>query len=420
MRRFHIAHNHGPTSRHLLQRPAAFADTRTVLKWAPIPCGPRSGRTAPCGQYRAAEPVSWDELTGNRHRLGDDHGLAKVVDIRPRARGQPRSPDGAVAAGVPLAVPGGYGVVLGGDSTFRGWLLRRWASAAGVARMWSAVCSSPPRPLSGSEPSSYASCAGWGARRMRDMSTSGGVRHGAREHSSVRAGTDRGDHEWCDWERGGSGRATRRTALGPSRPELSRWHLERGEGDGLARGRGRSRRARNPWRCPVVSAAAAASPNVQMNDDSSPPLPQNETAVAVSVADPLVAVAAANDYVSGGVVVMRTSDGGRSWLSTRITPQFTPTRDFCNGGDPSVAYSARDGAFYLAQLCFFRELPALGGPGLQVDRQRSDVERRAGQRRSLRRTSTTRRARKTTRSSTTRSTSRSTTTRPARTTAGST
>ncbi len=75
------------------------------------------------------------------------------------------------------------------------------------------------------------------------------------------------------------------------------------------------------------------------------------------MADPLVAVAAANDYVSGGVVVMRTSDGGGSWLSTRITPQFLPTRDFCNGGDPSVAYSARDGAFYLAQLCFFRELP---------------------------------------------------------------
>jgi hypothetical protein len=104
-------------------------------------------------------------------------------------------------------------------------------------------------------------------------------------------------------------------------------------------------------------AAPVASGNVQMNDDSFPPLPQNETAVAVSSAHPLVAVAAANDYVSGGVVVMRTSDGGRSWLSTRITPQFSPTRDFCNGGDPSVAYSARDSAFYLAQLCFFRELP---------------------------------------------------------------
>ena len=107
------------------------------------------------------------------------------------------------------------------------------------------------------------------------------------------------------------------------------------------------------------SGSPSGSPgnNVQMNDDSYPPLPQNETAVAYKTAHPQVAVAAANDYVSGGVVVMRTSDGGRSWLSIRITPQFTPTRDFCNGGDPSVAYSARDGAFYLAQLCFFRELP---------------------------------------------------------------
>jgi hypothetical protein len=85
-------------------------------------------------------------------------------------------------------------------------------------------------------------------------------------------------------------------------------------------------------------------------------MPQNETAVAYSTANPLVAVAAANDYVSGGVVVMRTRDGGRHWASTRVVPEFLPTRDFCNGGDPSVAYSRRDGVFYLSQLCFFREL----------------------------------------------------------------
>jgi hypothetical protein len=97
--------------------------------------------------------------------------------------------------------------------------------------------------------------------------------------------------------------------------------------------------------------------NVQMNDDSYPPLPQNETAVAYKTTHPQVAVAAANDYVSGGVVVMRTSDGGEHWASTRITPQFFGTRDFCNGGDPGVAYSRRDGAFYLSQLCFFRALP---------------------------------------------------------------
>jgi len=97
--------------------------------------------------------------------------------------------------------------------------------------------------------------------------------------------------------------------------------------------------------------------NVQMNDDSYPPLPQNETAVAYDTTHPQIAVAAANDYVSGGVVVMRTSDGGQHWASTRITPQFFGTRDFCNGGDPGVAYSVRDDAFYLSQLCFFRALP---------------------------------------------------------------
>ncbi len=97
--------------------------------------------------------------------------------------------------------------------------------------------------------------------------------------------------------------------------------------------------------------------NVQMNDDSYPPLPQNETAVAYKTTNPRVAVAAANDYVSGGVVVMRTSDAGEHWSSTRITPQFFGTRDFCNGGDPGVAYSRRDGAFLISQLCFFRALP---------------------------------------------------------------
>jgi hypothetical protein len=54
---------------------------------------------------------------------------------------------------------------------------------------------------------------------------------------------------------------------------------------------------------------------------------------------------------------MRTSDGGRKWLSTRISPQFGGTRDFCSGGDPGVAYSRKESAFYISQLCFFRALP---------------------------------------------------------------
>jgi len=115
-----------------------------------------------------------------------------------------------------------------------------------------------------------------------------------------------------------------------------------------------------PTRTPTSNSAGSSDSsltNVQMNDDSYPPMPQNETAVAYNVTHPEIAVAAANDYVSGGVVVMRTSDGGQTWLSTRISPQFRGTADFCSGGDPGVAYSRRDAAFYVSQLCFFRALP---------------------------------------------------------------
>jgi hypothetical protein len=105
------------------------------------------------------------------------------------------------------------------------------------------------------------------------------------------------------------------------------------------------------------AVAAPALQNVQMNDDSNPPLPQNETAVAYNTRNPLIAVAASNDYVSGGVAIMRTTNGGQSWRTTRVTPQFLGTRDFCSGGDPAVAYSHRDRAFYISQLCFFRALP---------------------------------------------------------------
>lgn len=109
------------------------------------------------------------------------------------------------------------------------------------------------------------------------------------------------------------------------------------------------------------TASAAARPaggsNVQMNEDSFPPLPQNEESVAYSTDDPMVAVAGANDYVSGGTMIMYTHDGGQTWDTTSVVPVFSPTSDICNGGDPAIAYSARDHVFYLAQLCFFRELP---------------------------------------------------------------
>jgi hypothetical protein len=106
---------------------------------------------------------------------------------------------------------------------------------------------------------------------------------------------------------------------------------------------------------------AAANPtgtatggNVRMNTNTRPPVPQNETSVAASLVDPMVAVAGANDYVNGGLTLMRTLDGGRTWSTVRATPEFGFSHDICTGGDPSVAYSLRDRAFYAAQLCFFR------------------------------------------------------------------
>src|SRR5436190_9732031 len=70
--------------------------------------------------------------------------------------------------------------------------------------------------------------------------------------------------------------------------------------------------------------------------------------------NPMIAVAGANDYVTGRTGGMRTTDCGRHLASTRVGPVFRPFSEICNGGDPALAYSLRDAAFYLAQLCFFR------------------------------------------------------------------
>jgi hypothetical protein len=93
--------------------------------------------------------------------------------------------------------------------------------------------------------------------------------------------------------------------------------------------------------------------NVQMNTDYSPAMPQNETAVALDNLNPMVAVAAANDYGNNGLRVMYTSDGGSHWGNTQIIPEVRRTGSNCGGGgDPAVAFSVRDNAFYASQLCF--------------------------------------------------------------------
>src|SRR4029450_11719664 len=111
------------------------------------------------------------------------------------------------------------------------------------------------------------------------------------------------------------------TAIGVGQPspttpaaKTPRWvtHCARYQGGspGGVRAMLAASQARTSAPTPARPSAPAGSPgnNVQMNDDSYPPLPQNETAVAYKTTRPQIAVAAANDYVSGGVVVMRTSN----------------------------------------------------------------------------------------------------------------
>jgi hypothetical protein len=111
----------------------------------------------------------------------------------------------------------------------------------------------------------------------------------------------------------------------------------------------------------VSSGARALAPvldNVQMNDDSDPPSPQDEPSIAASLDDPLNAVAAANDYVGDGFWIGYTTDGGQTWTSQRKDPKFSFDGGRCFASDPSVAYSLRDHAFYLSTLCYFTTTPA--------------------------------------------------------------
>jgi len=111
-----------------------------------------------------------------------------------------------------------------------------------------------------------------------------------------------------------------------------------------------------PFAASGFTSSLATLENMQINTDSTPPLPQDETSVALNPSNPLVAVAAANDYVSGGVWIGTTQDGGQTWASQRLAP-ISSAGETCEGGDPSVVYSVRDHAFYLGQLCFLRSAP---------------------------------------------------------------
>jgi hypothetical protein len=93
------------------------------------------------------------------------------------------------------------------------------------------------------------------------------------------------------------------------------------------------------------------STDIQMNEDCDPPLPQNETSVAVNVFDSTNAVSAANDYCGDGFWIGHTFDGGQTWTSEFKDPKLS-TDARCFGADPSVVYSRKDEAFYLSTLCY--------------------------------------------------------------------
>ena len=85
-------------------------------------------------------------------------------------------------------------------------------------------------------------------------------------------------------------------------------------------------------------------PNIQMNRDPQH-RPQTETAVALDLTNPMVAVASAQDGFSGTAVLMRTTNGGKSWTTSVLEAEFEGAR--CSCCDSSLAYSLRDRAFYL-------------------------------------------------------------------------
>jgi hypothetical protein len=110
-------------------------------------------------------------------------------------------------------------------------------------------------------------------------------------------------------------------------------------------------RFRSPSTEPASPAAPGPLQNLQVNADSNPPLPQNETQIAHSVFNDQVAVGGANDYVNGGSQLYTTDDGGQTWTTQDRSARTLETGDFCGaGGDPAVTYSRRYHAFYFAQL----------------------------------------------------------------------
>jgi hypothetical protein len=153
------------------------------------------------------------------------------------------------------------------------------------------------------------------------------------------------------------------SAAGQGRPRWVRHvlHYSGGISNGvrerLAVSQGKTGTAKLATRTAAVTAFPSLD-NIQLNDDTDPPLPQDEPGIALNLDDPMNAVAAANDYTGDGFWIGYTTDGGQTWTSQWKDPKFSFDGGRCFASDPTVAYSVRDQAFYLGTLCYFSTTPA--------------------------------------------------------------
>src|SRR2546428_11401315 len=112
-----------------------------------------------------------------------------------------------------------------------------------------------------------------------------------------------------------------------------------------------SLRNRVPSAGRALPATSSSLNNLQMNDETTPNLPEDETQVVLKPSNPMVAVAASNGYLSGGLWIGRTTDGGQHWANFRATTRGT-NDDRCFIGDHALAYSKQVAAFYTTLLSF--------------------------------------------------------------------
>ena len=179
---------------------------------------------------------------------------------------------------------------------------------------------------------------------------------------------------------------------------------------------------RSPSVAPVSSQSAGSLQNLQVNSDSNPPLPQNETQIVAQLRTTTGSPwAAANDYVNGGSQIYAHH--------RRRTVLDDPVPIVRGRGDgrllrrrrrPGAGLQPARPRLLLRPALLLPGLPAVRDRGDPVDRQRQDLDGVAHAAHIRSRTSARSSATSTRRSSTTRSRSPSTTIRRARTTDGST